>query len=60
MDQIRQYFWANTAAIGPRSHIVTDMRDTINVDKKYLVLERDRLVPAKTVIGGRGLKIIVI
>lgn len=50
---VRRYFLLNTAAIGPRRHVVSDMRPTIKVESLGAFKEdRGEIVPLSTVIGG--------
>ena len=51
-DPVRLYFLLNTASVGQRKHVVSDLREQIPHDK-FFKEENKELVPAATVIGGR-------
>lgn len=51
-DPVRLYFLLNTASVGQRKHVVSDLREHISHDR-FFKEENNELVPAETVIGGR-------
>jgi len=51
MDPVKLYYLLNTASVGMRRHVVTDLRTTISHDK-FFKEENSVLVPVATVIGG--------
>lgn len=49
---MRNYFLLNTAAVGPRRHVATDVRSEI-AENQFIKEDRESTVAVTTIVGGR-------